>query len=164
MLTIQILLSHFFNLKICTIRSFINDLLISVFSSWCMSPVFLFPGVKFVPWPSSPSPTCKFTPKRTQRRKPTSVLTAPRRLRTPRTWPSICASTWASSRTAAPTVRDASASSPTCSSTQGLTSDKHTAHLQQFRLELHKIANINTCNVAITKDCFMQYLLVYYMP
>lgn len=97
-------------------------------SSWCVSSLcVLLTGVKFVHWPSSPSQTCRFIPKRTQRQRLTSVLTALSPLRTHHTWPSTCAYTWASNLTAAPTVRNVFASSPICSSTPGLISTLITA-------------------------------------
>lgn len=86
-----------------------------------LCPCFLDAGVKFVLWLSYPSQTCRFTLKRTQRRRLTSVLTARSPLRTRPTWPSTCAYTWAWNLTAVPTVRNVFDSSPTCSSTQGWT-------------------------------------------
>lgn len=79
----------------------------------------LVAGVKSVHWPSSPSQTCRFILKHTQRRRPTSVLTAPRPLWMRPTWPSTWEYTWASNRTAAPTVRGVSDSCLICSSIPG---------------------------------------------
>ena len=78
-------------------------------------------GVNFAPWPSSPSQTCSFTPRSTQKQRPTSVLTAPRPLPTHRIWPSISAYTSVWNHITAPTVRNVFASSPIYSSTPGLT-------------------------------------------
>lgn len=93
---------------------------------FCLSSVLIL-GVKFVHWPSSPSQTCRFIPKRTQRQRLTSVLTALSPLRTHHTWPSTCVYTWASNLTAAPTVRNVLGSFPICSSTPGLISTLLTA-------------------------------------
>ncbi|XP_031987656.1 zinc finger protein 362 isoform X2 [Corvus moneduloides] len=60
---------------------------------------------------------CRSTPSHTQRPSPTSAPTAPSPSPTPPTWPSTCASTWASNPTTAPTARSPSASCPTSSST-----------------------------------------------
>lgn len=89
---------------------------------FCLFQCVLDAGVKSVRWPSSPSQTCRYTPKLTQRQRLTSVLTALSHLRTHRTWPSTCAYTWELNLTAAPTVRNVFASSPICSSTPGLIS------------------------------------------